>query len=271
MAAVNPESRDSGFGVLSHVVKDNIYVIGQSGFIYTAPWIATEATRAPSVALIVSASKDPFKLLIGGRELHTHAALIPPFVPRSLYGRNVPLVCFHVMPNSPHYDAFSHLTQRDNPIVDRKLFSLVDPELEQLYRGVLPPAQAPEVYETAVRLPIQHLRSKPLPDARVLRVRELLNAGAEPTLSELADDLGISYFWASRMMAKVFGMSLRDYKAWCKQQRVFYHLHSDKTLTEIAHAAGFTDSAHLSRTYQRWFGQPPSYSRNRNHVNILRC
>lgn len=49
-------------------------------------------------------------------------------------------------------------------------------------------------------------------------------------------------------MTEVFGMSLRDYKSWQKLQRVFHLLHSKHSITEVAHAAGFTDSAHLSRT-----------------------
>jgi AraC-like DNA-binding protein len=102
-------------------------------------------------------------------------------------------------------------------------------------------------------------------------IRELLESGRDLTLTDLAKELGTSYFWASRLMSEVFGMSFRDYKSWQKLQRVFHLLHSNLSITEVAHAAGFTDSAHLSRTYQRWFGQPPSYSRNRNNVRVMRC
>jgi AraC-like DNA-binding protein len=41
------------------------------------------------------------------------------------------------------------------------------------------------------------------------------------------------------------------------------------TLTEIAQLAGFSDSAHLSRAWQRRYGLPPSYLRDRSHVRIF--
>ncbi|RFA30993.1 hypothetical protein CAI21_03190 [Alkalilimnicola ehrlichii] len=271
MAVCDPIPNEAGFGVLSHVMKDNVYMIGRPGFIYTAPWIATRNTRPPSAAIILAAGPRPFTLIIKGRELRTRAAIVPPFVARGLYARNVPLVCFHIMPGSANYDAFSYLAQGSIPLLERSLFTRFDLELELLYRGRLSPAQALDVYEAIVQIAIRYLPAQAHPDARVRRIRDLLETGPEPTLAQLAAELGVSYFWASHMMAKVFGMSLRDYKAWRKQQRVFDLLHSQRSITDIAHAAGFTDSAHLSRTYQRWFGQPPSYSRNSNHVRIFRC
>ncbi|MCC5809087.1 MAG: helix-turn-helix transcriptional regulator [Ectothiorhodospiraceae bacterium] len=261
----------SGFGVLSHLVKDHVYAIGRPGFIYTAPWIATPCTRPPSAAIILAAGPVPFTLHIGGMELRTRAAITPPFISRSLFARNVPVVCFHVMPGSPRYDAFSYLAQGSIPLLNRNIFRGLDVELDLLYNGRLPARQAREIYDAVVRLAIRHLPVQAQADPRVHRIRELLATDSEPSLAKLATELGVSYCWASHMMSEVFRMSLRDYKAWRKQERVFDLLHSRRSLTEIAHTAGFTDSAHLSRTYQRWFGQPPSYSRNSNHVRVFTC
>ena len=134
-----------------------------------------------------------------------------------------------------------------------------------------PPSAALIVSAGPTPFPFQHLTPDSKPDPRQQRIRQLLESGRDLTLTDLARELGTSYFWASRLMTEVFGMSLRDYKSWQKLQRVFHLLHSKHSITEVAHAAGFTDSAHLSRTYQRWFGQPPSYSRNRNNVRVMRC
>ena len=270
MALKGREQESAGFGCLSHVVKDNVYIVGCSGFVYTAPSIVSRDTRPPSAAIILSAGAAPFTLIEKERKMRVHAAVIPPFVERSLYARDVPLICFHVMPGSPRYDAFRGLAQGRVSTLDRALFSQLDAQLEQLYLGRLPPAQAPDVYDQVLRIPFQH-RTAPPADPRVERIRELRETGPNLTLTQLAGELGTSYFWASRIMTEVFGMSLRDYKSWRKLRRVFHLLHSNLSITEIAHTAGFTDSSHLSRTYQRWFGQPPSYSRNRNHVRILRC
>jgi AraC-like DNA-binding protein len=51
--------------------------------------------------------------------------------------------------------------------------------------------------------------------------------------------------------------------------RATRHFSAEIPLTEIAQLAGFTDSAHLSRTWQRRFGMPPSYLRDVAHVEII--
>lgn len=271
MALEQTEQKQAGFGGLSHLVKDNVYIVGCAGFIYTAPSIDSRGTRPPSAAVILSLGPGEFTVSANGRDVRARAAVIPPFLLRSLCARDVPLVCCHVTPSSPHYDAFNGLTPGEVVPLDRGLFSGLDAGLRELYQGRLPPAQAPAIYEAVLRIPVEHLTPHRQPDPRAQRIRELLEAEPDLTLTQLARALEMSYFWASRMMSEVFGMSLRDYKSWRKLQRVFYLLHSNRSITEIAHTAGFTDSAHLSRTYQRWFGQPPSYSRNSNHVRVLRC
>jgi AraC-like DNA-binding protein len=40
-------------------------------------------------------------------------------------------------------------------------------------------------------------------------------------------------------------------------------------MTEIAHAAGFVDSAHLCRTFQEVFGAPPSYFFANHNVKVF--
>ncbi|MFP1680950.1 helix-turn-helix domain-containing protein [Alloalcanivorax sp. C16-1] len=260
-----------GFGLLSHRVKDHVYMIGRRGFIYTAPWINTSTTRPPSAALLLAVGNGRFAVNAGGREIQAGAVLIPPFVPRALIARDVPVVGFHVTPSSCCYDRLTQLAAGRVRPLEREWFSDFDGDLDALFHGHYPAAGAPALYQAVLREPFRHLRAAAHGDPRGPRIRALLEQQPELSLSQLAEQLGMSYFWASRLMREVFGMSLRDYKAWRKLQRVFELLHSRRSLTDIAHAAGFTDSAHLSRTYQRWFGQPPSYSRNRNHVRIVRC
>lgn len=265
------EQENTALDRVPGVPLDNAYIVGCSGFIYTGASIVSEETRPPSAALIVSAGPAPFRISVKGKNLSARAAVIPPFLARGLDARDVPLVCFHITPSSPRYAAFRGLAHGRVALLERACFKHLDAQLDALYQGCLAPALAPEIYEDALRVPFRHLTPQFRPDPREPLIRELLESGRDLTLTDLARELGTSYFWASRLMTEVFGMSFRDYKSWQKLQRVFHLLHSERSITEIAHAAGFTDSAHLSRTYQRWFGQPPSYSRNRNNVRVMRC
>jgi len=271
MTYSNKYNRTSQFGQLSHVVKDHVYMFGRGGFIYTAPWIAIRGTRPPSAALILSAGLRSFTVTVNGDAVRTRAAVVPSFVLQSLDARDVPLVCFHAMPGSRRHDALNTLAAGDAKPVDRGLFVDMDPQLRALYGGQLAPNRVRHVYDVVLGTLLEKLLPMIELDPRVQHIRDLLEGSPELSLTDLANKLGTSYFSTSRMMSDVFGMSLRDYKASQKLTCVFTLLHSDRTITEIAHTAGFTDSAHLSRTYQRWYGQAPSYSRNSEKVCIVRC
>lgn len=54
------------------------------------------------------------------------------------------------------------------------------------------------------------------------------------------------------------GMPLRTYLLWRRLLHVWTLLMQGETLSRAAHASGFADSAHLSRTARTMFGLPPS-------------
>jgi AraC family transcriptional regulator len=56
-------------------------------------------------------------------------------------------------------------------------------------------------------------------------------------------------------------MPLRTYLLWRRLLHVWTLLMGGETLSAAAHAAGFADAAHLSRTARTMFGLPPSLLR----------
>jgi AraC-like DNA-binding protein len=54
------------------------------------------------------------------------------------------------------------------------------------------------------------------------------------------------------------GMPLRTYVLWRRLLQVWNLLMQGQSLSEAAHAVGFADSAHLSRTSRAMFGTTPS-------------
>ena len=73
----------------------------------------------------------------------------------------------------------------------------------------------------------------------------------------------------ARLFSSAVGMSLRDYQGWLKQRRTLELLCSSRSLTEVALAAGFSDSPQFSRSFQRWYGQSPSFSRDPKQVHVV--
>jgi len=97
-------------------------------------------------------------------------------------------------------------------------------------------------------------------DPRISQTLDEIEAAEDLNL-RLEQVIGNSGLSASRfrhLFSTQVGMPLKSYLLWTKLQRAIQCLASDSSLTHAAHAAGFADSAHLSRTFRRTFGLAPA-------------
>lgn len=104
-----------------------------------------------------------------------------------------------------------------------------------------------------------------LPDRRPLhpRVRRLLQlmreeATEDTSLEALADAVKLSPSRLMHVFTESVGVPLRPYLAWLKVQRAAAAIVAGEPLAQAAHAAGFADAGHMTRTFKRMFGMPPS-------------
>jgi AraC-like DNA-binding protein len=103
--------------------------------------------------------------------------------------------------------------------------------------------------------------SSPEPsDPRVLAAVEYIQARVDQpiTLEEIANLANLSPSRFRHLFVAETGMPLRTYILWRRVLHVWTLLMQGETLSRAAHAAGFADSAHLSRTSRTMFGLPPS-------------
>jgi len=99
-----------------------------------------------------------------------------------------------------------------------------------------------------------------LSDERILRAVAYIRAhlDAPLTLEEVAAEACLSPSRFRHLFVEQTGMALRPYILWRRFLRVWELLMNGATLSSAAHAAGFADAAHLTRTSRRMFGIPPS-------------
>jgi AraC-like DNA-binding protein len=97
-------------------------------------------------------------------------------------------------------------------------------------------------------------------DERILRAIAYVNAHlASPlTLREIAAEAYLSPSRFRHLFVEQTGMALRPYILWRRFLRVWDLVMAGESLSAAAHAAGFADAAHLTRTSRRMFGFPPS-------------
>ncbi len=98
-------------------------------------------------------------------------------------------------------------------------------------------------------------------DARLMKALAVLEADLEessPSLRQLSNDVQLSEGRLSRLFHREMGMPYRPYRRWRRVQQALNLLERGANLTEAAIGAGFSDSAHFSRTFRQLFGVTPS-------------
>jgi AraC-like DNA-binding protein len=93
-------------------------------------------------------------------------------------------------------------------------------------------------------------------DARIARVVHEVERRPD-AFGRLQDAAALACLSPSRFRARFdaeLGLPFRRYRLWRRMAAVMRVVAADGTLTEAAHAAGFSSSAHLSSTFKRMFG-----------------
>lgn len=74
----------------------------------------------------------------------------------------------------------------------------------------------------------------------------------------LANLLGLSADRFRHLFVREIGLTYRRYRLWLRLKMAAEEAGRGTSLTDAAHAAGFSDSAHLTRTFRQMFGITPS-------------
>jgi len=179
-----------------------------------------------------------------------------------LDGRGAELLLVFLEPESSLGAAFGAALQ--GPV---RLFS--DAERRALTRDVTPNtilrSGAAAWAEGAART----LRLPPLVSPAPIhpRVRSLLRTirengvGDGTSLRYLASTVGLSPSRLMHVFTSSLGIPLRPYLAWMRVQHAAIGIVTGSSLSDAALAAGFSDAAHMSRTFRRMLGIPPSLLR----------
>ncbi|WP_144429483.1 helix-turn-helix transcriptional regulator [Myxococcus hansupus] len=185
--------------------------------------------------------------------------LVAPDAPHALDARGTDVLILFVEPES--HDGERLMAALDGPM---RLFDSArrDTLLAHL------PASAPLGHEAVgqwMERTLESLSGTPETPRRIHpRVRKLLrHLRAEPapedtSLEALAQLVGLSPSRLMHVFSESLGVPLRPYLLWLRLQRASGAIAAGRTLGEAAHAAGFSDAAHLTRTFRRMFGTTPS-------------
>ena len=117
------------------------------------------------------------------------------------------------------------------------------------------------------------LADPPPLDARVLKAarwirEELPQRSCLPQLSALC---ALSESRLSHLFRQEMGVPIKSYVLAMKMRQAAQWFGQNRSLTEIAHMMGFSDSPHLTKAFQAYFSVPPSLLTDRRLVEVCNC
>lgn len=155
------------------------------------------------------------------------------------------------------------------PLLERPVRLLSAHERSALVENVLPRAilssGAEDWARNAARtLGLQLEASQRSMHPRVRRLLRMLHSSGvddATSLEALARSVGLSPSRLMHVFTESIGIPLRPYLSWLKVQRAAMAIVNGSLLGEAAHTAGFADASHMTRTFKRMLGAPPSVLR----------
>lgn len=202
-----------------------------------------------AIQLVLALDRPMSVVLDRERPLRRWGVLVPAGVPHAFDSHGGRIVLALADATGPRGAALARLA-RD--LATRELSPRLEPPAtpgdlagwwhQQLQRLGLPTdPQAPR--SPAVELAVDHVEAV-LPGL--------------PRLAEAAAAASISPSRLTRLFTHELGVPFRRFVLWSRIKHAADALQRGLDLTDAAAAAGFSDSAHLSRTFRSHFGMPPS-------------
>ncbi|MBI2383973.1 MAG: helix-turn-helix transcriptional regulator [Gammaproteobacteria bacterium] len=234
-------------------------------FLLTAHSFVLDRRRAPYrrlAATLLIATRRPFHLEVGqGTKLTAQAALIAPKVlRRRLSAEHSDIAIIDVPMQLAEYRTIELLLRHQTVVsFEPERFAPLLPRLARAARGQLRRSEFASLHQAAVRL-VGGAAGPATVDERIARVMAALDRMAldEVRLAGLARHVDLSPSRLRHLFCHETGSTISHYARWVAVWRAVNRWSPGQRWTEIAHACGFCDLAHLDHAFMEVFGLAPS-------------
>ena len=230
------------------------FIIGKSGGV-----VPPHAHHALQITLAIeglgafrTGESEPWRELRG--------AIVLPDVTHSFDGRGALGIMLFVDPESREGRWLRQSLREPITAVPEARMDRIVPELRKFLASPLEAMEPTElIRHTVAGLCAGAPPSRSL-DPRVARALEFMREAETTRLSldDVADTVFLSPSRFAHLFSENVGLPFRRYLLWRKLGRAMLAIGRGASLSQAAHEGGFSDSAHLTRTYYRMFGLPPS-------------
>ncbi|MBL0729180.1 helix-turn-helix domain-containing protein [Piscinibacter sp. HJYY11] len=230
----------------------------KDGFLYTSSGTESKSSRH-SASLLLSLTDAGFEIEAAGQVQRARAVAVRPFAAKRLRACGVPFACVDASTNHPLYRAFAFLPEPGFLVLPPEAFSATASSLDVFNQGMMSARACRLLFQRLFDIAQELLPRPPLLDARIQRVIDLLEDDHSLGVAELATAVHLSRDRLSHLFTQEMGLPLRKYSQSLKIRAAARLLGSGLNFTQIAAAAGFTDSAHFSKIWSQAYGASPTF------------
>lgn len=229
-----------------------LVLLDAGSFLYLGPGASADEHSHHAVQL-VWARDAPVRLTLAGEVIAARATLIPAHLEHALEASG-PIALLLVEPHGPRGAALDRLARAHSGA-----------DAEGLLRDLpfpRPGLRADEALawrDAVLRALVGPASATPLSSVsrRAVALIEV-GLGGVPRLADVAARIGISPTRLTHLFTREVGVPFRRFILWSRIKRAVVAVQRGADLTGAALEAGFSDAAHLSRTFREMFGLSPS-------------
>jgi AraC-like DNA-binding protein len=227
-------------------------------------------------ATLMFALRNPFTLVTGaGDSLEARAALIAPGAFReSFRAVDSDIVILDVSVATPEYFTIAPLLHGE-PLRELPIDTIMplSHKLLEARRGELGAVDIRKLVHEIITLYACRPITSPELDPRIERILELIEEYPLDTasLSMLGKQVHLSASRLRHLFREQIGCDFTQYRRWTALWKAGLQYFSGGSFTQSGRSAGFHDSAHLNRSFQKTFGTNPSDALQLENVKLIPC
>jgi|JI10StandDraft_1071094.scaffolds.fasta_scaffold00939_15 AraC-like DNA-binding protein len=200
---------------------------------------------------IVFGFDEAFEIQLGERKLRSNCIAIGSDVMHQFLGQEKPFLFFFAEPESDFGALMQqNLTAGYDLLDERKGF------LESIRQDIFSKGLSVSTMKNSLRKGLSITGSMPVRDFRLTQVLSLIEEKPDRKISVpvLADAAGLSESRLQHLFKEQIGISMKRYMLWKRMIDGINFAMRGSDLTTAAYEAGFSDAAHMSRTFKEMFG-----------------
>lgn len=238
-------------------------------------FMGQQMTRRYATNIMLAITNKPLLLILPDGSTETcHAALCSSRAVRCVDATDTPFLSLNLDPDCPAARMLeSKVAGQEILQLERHCFAHLDIKLMSLLAGELSCAATRVLSDELITAILGEIAIIDTIDPRIRKVADHIRANqlTDIDTSALASMVNLSPTRLVHLFSQQIGLPMTQFLLWIKMRHAVELVQQGVSLTHIAQICGFSDLAHLTRTFKAFYGIKPSELANSRYVQSSLC